>query len=271
MQEELDSKKMSQYELELKLDRMTQRSFGDHVQKPPKKPLSTVDVEVIKEYQKQFNEPVREYEMVRNEETGEEEIKLDAEGNPVYSVKTKKFRVVPPPELDVVELADLNRIPDQDQLEMVKEALITFKSQIDKKTKDFKNMQLERKEILRLIDNLPSPPKYVYEKLPSGTSVLTPNKNYEKQKEDIEQEKERLILVIQDLENGLELTKNELDAMRDEYADISIEMSRIPAKIIENEAKIAQVKKINSERIKDRKSTRLNSSHEWISRMPSSA
>ena len=60
MSEEQQAQKMSQYELELKLDRMTQRAFGDKQQKPPKKPLTTVDAEVIKEYQKQFNQPVRE-------------------------------------------------------------------------------------------------------------------------------------------------------------------------------------------------------------------
>ena len=57
MTERFESQKMAEYEMALKLDRMTQRAFGDKVQKPPRKPLSVVDVEVIKEYQKQFKYP----------------------------------------------------------------------------------------------------------------------------------------------------------------------------------------------------------------------
>ena len=101
--EEQEARKMSQYELELKLDRMTQRAFPNSVQKAPRKPLSEVDIEIIKEYQKQFNEPIQELQYDIDPETGESVVRLDENGNPDYKVKVKKFRVVPPPELEVVD------------------------------------------------------------------------------------------------------------------------------------------------------------------------
>ena len=43
------------------------------------------------------------------------------------------------------------------------------------------------------------------------------------------------------------------------------------AKSVEKSITIEQVRAVMAEKSQDRKSTRLNSSHEWISRMPSSA
>ena len=117
MTERFEAQKMAEYEMNLKLDRMTQRALGDGKQKPPKKPLSVVDVEVIKEYQKQFNEPVREYETEIDEDTGEERIVLNEDGTPRFKVIAKKFRVVPPPDLDVVE--DLADLPSKEELRVV--------------------------------------------------------------------------------------------------------------------------------------------------------
>ena len=45
----------------------------------------------------------------------------------------------------------------------------------------------------------------------------------------------------------------------------------VPLKALRGRPKLANKKQLVSIRYRDRKSTRLNSSHEWISRMPSSA
>lgn len=245
-----EAEKMSQYELELKLDRMTQRAFGNGLQKPPKKPLSVVDAEVIKEYQKQFNQPVREYEMVIDEETGEETIKLDEKGNPVFKIAAKKFRVVPPPELDVVEEDELHEVPTKEQLDIIYQALERGKKMIDEKKEDLKKMVQLRKQAIKMIDDLPQPLTFITQELPSGRFVMRPNPNYEKQKIQVEVEKERRIRKLEEIDANLDQVKSDLDSMKDEYDNLNIELSRLPEKERENAARISQVKKINSERVK---------------------
>jgi len=131
MTERFEAQKMAEYEMNLKLDRMTQRALGDGRQKPPKKPLSVVDIEVIKEYQKQFNEPVREYETEIDEETGEERIVLNDDGTPKFKVIAKKFRVVPPPDLDVVEENELADLPSAQIKKLLSGGRVRVKSGID--------------------------------------------------------------------------------------------------------------------------------------------
>jgi hypothetical protein len=262
MSELEESRKMSQYELELKLDRMTQRAFGDKVQKPPRKPLSVVDAEVIKEYQKQFNEPVREYEMEIDEETGEERIRLDLEGNPIYKVKTKKFRVVPPPELDVVEEEELHAIPTDEELNIVDLEVQKAKLILDQRKQYFKDMVAVRKEIIKSIDDLPQPSLYL-ETAPLQTgikgirevSTIKKNPNYGKQREVIEQEKERIIARLEEVDANLDFVKAEIDRMIEGLAEYNIGKARLPELRRENEARKAQVKQINSARVKNYQET----------------
>jgi hypothetical protein len=250
MTERSEAEKMSQYELELKLDRMTQRAFGNGMQKPPKKPLSVVDAEVIKEYQKQFNQPVREYEMEIDEETGEERIKLDDKGEPVFKVVAKKFRVVPPPELDVVEEDELHQLPTKEQLKVIDLEMQKAKLIIKQRQQDLKDMLELRKQAIKLIDDLPTPVSFINEELPSGRFVMRPNPNYERQKLQVEQEKERRIARVNDIDDNLERVKAEINDMKDEYDGLNIELSRVPEFERENAARISKVKQINSERVK---------------------
>jgi hypothetical protein len=255
MLEEQEADKMSQYELELKLDRMTQRAFSDKTQKPPRKPLSVVDVEVIKEYQKQFNQPVREYEVEIDEETGEERTKLDVEGNPIYKVKTKKFRVVPPPELDVVEEEELNRVPTDQEMRIIELQVAKGILILEQRKKDLKDMVALRKEIIASIDELPSVQTFISEQQPSGRTTLRPNPNAERQRKAIEQEKERRIARLEEVDANLDEVKAQIDTMTDNFAEFNIEKSRIPALKRENEAKKARVSQINSARVKNYQET----------------
>ena len=54
---------------------------------------------------------------------------------------------------------------------------------------------------------------------------------------------------------------------------IQAEIDKVKAKIAEQQARLKELeqKKLEAENSEDRKSTRLNSSHEFVSRMPSSA
>lgn len=253
MMEEQEAKQMSQYELQLKLDRMTQRAFPNTVQKAPKKPLSVVDIEVIKEYQKQFNEPIREYETEIDEETGEEIIALDEDGKPKFKIIAKKFRVVPRPELDVVE--DLVALPTDQQLKDFDFELEGLRQKIFKKTADFKFAQETRKYLIKLIDKLPSPSTFINEQLSSGRFVMKPNPNVERQRQAVEQEKERMIQRIEEVDENLELIKEDLDRLRDDYTNANIELARIPELKRQNEAKISSVKQINSARVKEYQNT----------------
>jgi hypothetical protein len=250
MSEEQQAQKMSQYELELKLDRMTQRAFGDKQQKPPKKPLTTVDAEVIKEYQKQFNQPVREYEMVIDEETGEEKIALDSEGNAIYKVKTKKFRVVPPPELDVVEVDDLHDVPTDSEerifdLEVQKAILI-----LKEREKILKEMLLLRKQMVASIDALPIPVSFINEELPSGRFVKRPNPNAERQRQSIEAEKERIVNKLAEVDANIEDVKDQINNIKEGYEEYQISKARLPELRRENEARKALVKQTNISKVK---------------------
>ena len=250
-----EARKMSQYELELKLDRMTQRAFGDKAQKPPKKPLTTVDAEVIKEYQKQFNEPVREYEMDIDEETGQEKIRVDELGQPIYKVITKKFRVVPPPELDVVEVGELHDVPTQEQIIDVAAAVQQGLQILKQKEQELKELIKLRKEAIKLIDDLPSVRSTIREELPSGRFVTRQNKNIEKDRQEIEAEKERLVIRIQEIDDELDDVKAVIDRLKDAVTEYNIEKERLPSLIQENEARISKVKQINTERIKSYQET----------------
>jgi len=253
MTERYETQKMAEYEMSLKLDRMTQRSFGDKVQKPPKKPLSVVDVEVIKEYQKQFNEPVREYEMDIDEETGEERVRVDEFGNPIFKVIAKKFRVVPPPELEVVE--DLVELPSAQELRIVDLEVQKGVILLQKRQQDLKDMVRLRKELVRSIDDLPSVQTFINEQLPSGRFVMRPNPNAERQREQILQEKERRVAKLEEVDENLDDVKTQIDRLKDGLDEYNIEKARLPELTRQNQAKISKVKQINTERIKNYQET----------------
>lgn len=248
--EELEAKKMAEYEMNLKLDRMTQRAFGDGRQKPPKKPLSVVDVEVIKEYQKQFNEPVREYETEIDVDTGEERIVLNEDGTPIFKVIAKKYRVVPPPELDVVEEDQLADLPSAQELRVLDLEMKKVSLVLQKREQDLKDMVKLRKEIVKSIDDLPTPSKFIKEQLPSGRFVSRLNPYYDSQLQAIVNEKERRAEKIDEVDNNLDLVKAEIDDIKDGIEEYTLQKSRIPELERENQAKISSVKKINSERVK---------------------
>lgn len=229
--EEQEAKKMSQYELELKLDRMTQRAYESSTQRPPKKPLSIVDAEIIKEYQKQFNEPIREYELEIDEETGEEKIKLDLEGKPKFKLITKKFRVTPPPELEVVESYKAYIIPtDEEKEEMYKE-IDKMKNIIDRGNIELKELLDEKKLGYKIIDELPLPTKYV-ERL-----------DYDKIKKQVMDRIRELDIEIEDLIKGIAEFGEHYNTLVSEYQNIDTYKSF-------NDAEVAKVKQINKERIK---------------------
>jgi hypothetical protein len=249
MLEGQEAKQMSQYELELKLDRMSQRAFGDRdkVQKPPRKPLTEVDIEVIKEYQKQFNEPVREYETEIDEETGEETIVLDEDGKPKFKTITKKFRVVPPPELDVVEIMKLAPIPTDEEIAKAQMDEITIGALIKRKEKEFKDAQQARKNAIREIDELKPPTRY----LPaSGSFPPRINKKYEEDYYNYELERESALDDVNKIENLLDEIRNDLINAKDAYDQGVRELRMIGQNVQRNEAELASVKKINTERIK---------------------
>jgi len=251
--ERFEAQKMSQYELELKLDRMTQRAFGDKAQKPPKKPLSVVDAEVIKEYQKQFNEPVREYEVEIDEETGEERPKLDLEGNPIYKVITKKFRVVPAPELDVAE--GLTEIPSAEEVNRAKLQIENLMKELKQKEENLKKMLILRKQEIKFIDELPIPSAIITQELANGRFVTRPNPELKLQREQVEEEKQIRLEKIQEIDMNIEELKFQINKMKDVYDNFNIELARLPVLTRENEAKISSVKKINQERVKNYQET----------------
>lgn len=248
MSELEQARKMSQYELELKLDRMTQRAFSDEIQKPPRKPLSTVDVEVIKEYQKQFNAPVREYEMEVDEETGEERIATEADGSLKYKVVAKKFRVVPPPVLDVVEGLEL--LPTADELDEANIEVEKIGYALFERQTDLKNMLKQRKEAIKKIDELPIPETFVRRQLDSGKFIMYPNPNFDKQKFATELTKRLMIERIQEVDDNLDEVKAEITDLKDRYDEFNIKIANIPQVKMENDAKISVVKQANKERIK---------------------
>jgi len=250
MTERFEAQKMAEYEMNLKLDRMTQRALGDGRQKPPKKPLSVVDIEVIKEYQKQFNEPVREYETEIDEETGEERIVLNDDGTPKFKVIAKKFRVVPPPDLDVVEENELADLPSAQELRVLDLEIQKVSLILKQREQDLKDMVRLRKEIIRSIDDLPTPSPFINEQLPSGRFVTRPNPNLERQREAIQNEKERRVVKLDEVDANLDMVKAEIDDIKNGIEEYNLQKSRIPELERENQAKISSVKKINSERVK---------------------
>jgi len=260
MTEKFEAQKMSEYEMNLKLDRMTQRAFGDKIQKPPKKPLSTVDIEVIKEYQKQFNKPVREYETEIDVDSGEEKIVLNDDGTPKFKIIAKKFRVVPPPDLDVVE--NLEILPSSDELRDLELQFEELSLVLQVKEKGFKELIKIRKEIVKSIDELPQPSQYIeIEKQPTGISGISEvssrirNPNYERQKQATELEKERRVAKINQLDDDLNDLNTEIIDISDHIEQYNIEKARLPQMERENQAKISSVKKINSERVKSYQET----------------
>jgi len=238
MMEEEEAKQMSQYQLQLKLDRMTQRAFGDRdkLQKAPKKPLSVVDVEVIKEYQKQFNEPVKEYETEIDEETGEERIALDKNGKPKFKLIAKKFRVVPPPELDVVDASQFYIIPTDEEKAQAFEQMNEIKTFLEQGNRELQDLLEEKKRGFRLIDELPQPRRYV-ERL------------------DYDERKKFLLGRIQDVDDDIADLNRGISELTVIYNNFTSEYQNIDTYKSFNDAEVAKVKKINSDRIKNYQDT----------------
>lgn len=254
MSEEDQSKKMAQYELELKLDRMTQRAFPNPRQATPKKPLSTVDAEVIKEYQKQFNEPSKELQYDINEETGEQTIRLLPSGKPDYKL-SKKFRVVPPPELDVVDDNEFYTIPTDAEKEEMYNTLQEMKVFLEAGNVALPSLVKQRKFILDIIDNLPSPEPFIFERLRDGRNLRSPNPNAERQRLQVEAEKERMLDKKERIDRQIASLTEEIKDITDLYNNLTSEYQKIDSYKSMNEAEIAKVKQTNISRVKNYQDT----------------
>ena len=254
MTEEDQAKKMAQYELELKLDRMTQRAFPNPRQAAPKKPLTTVDAEVIKEYQKQFNEPSKELQYDINEETGEQTIRLLPSGKPDYKI-SKKFRVVPPPELDVVDDKQFYTIPTDAEKEEMYNTLQEMKAFLEAGNVALPNLVKQRKFILDIIDNLPSPQTFINEPSSSGRFIMRANPNYERQRLQVEAEKERMLNKKEKIDRQIALLTEEIKDITDLYNNLTSEYQKIDSYKSMNEAEIAKVKQTNISRVKNYQDT----------------
>jgi len=248
MSELEQARKMSQYELELQLDRMTQRAFPNTLQRAPRKPLTVVDAEIIKEYQKQFNEPVKEYEMEIDPETGEERIATELDGSLKFKVYAKKYRVVPPPELDVVEDRLIN-IPKDEELATLELELVNVKEFIKGANQAIRKLQQERKDVLKAIDELPTPKKQMKGEYRSGIFVYRANPDYAEEVQDYNREKARLTRKIDEIVIELVESSEGLKDARDHYDKINLIGQRIKTDELLNNAQIAISKKINTERI----------------------
>jgi len=240
MSEEDQAKKMAQYELELKLDRMTQRAFPSTAQKAPKKPLTTVDVEIIKEYNKQFNEPIAEYQYDIDEETGEKSIRLLEDGTPDFKKTLKKFRVVPPPELDVVDDRQFFIIPTKDEIEDTYRQLQEVKEFLNAANLAVPVLVKEKTFIMRLIDKLPSPEQFIFERLRDGRNLRTPNPNYDRQKQAVESEKARMLQRIKGIGDQMARANEEIKNATDEYNALTSEYQKIESYKALNDAEIAK-------------------------------
>lgn len=236
MSEEEEARKMSQYELELKLDRMTQRAFPNTIQKAPRKPLSEVDVQVIKEYQKQFNEPIQQLQYDIDEETGEQVIRLLPDGTPDYKLKGKKFRVVPPPELDVVDANMFYTIPTDEEKAQAFEQLNKMKELLEKGNRELQVLLEDKKYGFKLIDELPQPRRYV-------------------DRLDYDERKKFILGRIQEVDDEIADVNRGLSELTDLYNNIISEYQKIESYKSMNDAEVAKVKKINSERVKNYQET----------------
>lgn len=264
MSEEQEARKMSQYELELKLDRMTQRAFPSTIQKAPKKPLSEVDVEIIKEYQKQFNEPIKEYQFDIDPESGEQTVRLLPDGTPDFKVKAKKFRVVPPPELDVVDQNEFYTIPTDEEKAQTYEELNKIKEFIEIANASLKTMDKEKKFIKDIIDALPTPNKYV--EIPNATrptgikgivevSTRLRNYDYDKQQQAVDDERKRMLERLTSIVRQEKRINEDVQEATDIYNNLTSEYQKIETYKSMNDAEVAKVKKINSERVKEYQNT----------------
>ena len=253
--EEQEARKMSQYELELKLDRMTQRAFPNSVQKAPRKPLSEVDIEIIKEYQQQFNEPIKEQQYDIDPETGESVLRLKPDGTPDYKVKTKKFRVVPPPELEVVNDRQFYIIPTDKEKEQAYNEFEAIKKFIETVNEELRILATRKKQILTLIDELPRVQTFFSEELPSGKFALRPNPNAEEERRDIQDQKDYLLGRLEQMDRQIAQITEESKEAADIYNSLNSEYQKIESYKSFNDAEVARVKKINSARIKEYQST----------------
>lgn len=255
MSEEDQSKKMAQYQLELKLDRMTQRAFPNPKQQAPKKPLTIVDVEVIKEYQRQFNEPVKEQQYDLDEESGELILRLLPDGTPDYKLKPKKFRVVPPPDLDVVDANMFFTTPTDAEIEKTYNDLQEMKVFLEAGNVALPSLIKQRKFILDIIDNLPSPQTFINEPSSSGRFIMRANPNYERQRLQVEAEKEKMLNKKEQIDRQIARLTEEIKEITDLYNNLTSEYQKIESYRSMNDAEIAKVKQTNASRIKNYQDT----------------
>ena len=259
MMEEEEAKQMSQYQLQLKLDRMTQRAFGDRdkLQKAPKKPLSEVDIEVIKEYQKQFNEPIKVLQYDIDPETGEQVVRLLEDGTPDVLI-TKKYRTVPPPELETVEIMKLVPIPSDEELAIAQQNELLIRDAIRELEQEFKDMQAQRKKLIKDLDEQKPPfqdPPRFFQETYLGKPQPRRNPNYVKQLAQVQELRQDAVDSINEFEDMLEQIRNEIIELTDNYQEGVRELRMVGQNVQRNEAEIASVKKINYERVKNYQET----------------
>ena len=263
MSELEQARKMSQYELELKLDRMTQRAFPNTIQRAPRKQLTEVDAEIIKEYQKQFNEPVKEYEMEIDEETGEERIATYPDGKLKFKIVAKKYRVVPPPELDVVDSSQFYTIPTDEQVEDTYNELNRMKKYMDEKNIELKEFDKVRKQLIDYIDNLPKPSRLFKSSStkPTGikglTAVSTRQQNllFEEEQDKYEGDFNYLTKLLREGDEERKQIVEDLNEVTDLYNNLTSEYQKIDSYTSFNNAEVAKVKKINAVRVKEYQDT----------------
>ena len=252
MSEAQAAKQMLEYELLAKLDKITQRAF-EGTTKAPLKPLSVVDQEVIREYQKQFNQPVREYEMELDLESGELSIKLDEAGKPIYRIE-KKYHTIAKPDLEVLDYNDLEQMPNEWQMERIHEELADLPKMIETHKKALLHLMEIRKKAVDMINELPSVEVSIPVR-PTDISGITERSSKNKKKsgereEIIQTTRQRMEAGLQVIDNKIDEVKDKINVEDDNYKGLILALHDLPSKMAENEAKKKIVEQTNLQRIK---------------------
>jgi len=229
--------------LNLQNQRMVEQAFGVR-NYAPKKPMTTVDEDTIKEYNKQFK--VIQYETEINED-GSITTVLDEEGKP--KILNKKFITVPPPELESINEKELAPVRSEKLREG--EYVGEYQEHINRA---YEEMQEELREIPKLLEGLVEQKKLIlhaFNSLPQITfdRSLSPKENKIRQLK-IEIEKSRLEATLKENRQKIGDVIEYSNYIKNEFTNMQQYESRQAQAKAHNDAVRSGVEGRNKEKIR---------------------